>query len=372
MFKNVLVTFVLVGTFFCLLIPRFAWADKVRVLIVAETDDFAAGQAIRIGRDRTVSTFEGIAAKLRSTGVDAKVQVLDGGSFERSKFDATFSSILSVITENDTFIFYYIGHGRNVTGKDFPLLLISGQKSEGILLDDIADRVDAIHPRLSILIAEACNGFSDDGGVSPGVVQNTPAILKDTNLDKVIVQLFSLNKGSIVMASASAGQYAGASPIYGPFFTSRLLNILRDYVFQSAQNHNFAEWQPILEMAKKKIQFGNWSQEPEYWAENLGTLRSQAPPPPTSDRPPSVAFMQGAIDRREWENWFASLSGDYRAGAAFWAQQRSTENTDSCYGPNAQSLGDWTAGCLAAKRRLERSDSRRRGEPEYKQGWNSI
>jgi hypothetical protein len=86
----------------------------------------------------------------------------------------------------------------------------------------------------------------------------------------------------------------------------------------------------------------------------------------------ATAYQQGAADRSAWEAWFRRLTGAYRDGAEYWAGQRSTPNPGSCYGPAGQNLGEWTAGCLAAKRTLTPSDIRRKAEPEYRAGWNSY
>jgi hypothetical protein len=86
----------------------------------------------------------------------------------------------------------------------------------------------------------------------------------------------------------------------------------------------------------------------------------------------AAGYQQGAADRGAWEAWFGRLNGAYRDGAEYWASQRSTPNPGSCYGPAGQNLGDWTAGCLAAKRILTPSDFRRKAEPEYRAGWNSY
>ncbi len=80
-----------------------------------------------------------------------------------------------------------------------------------------------------------------------------------------------------------------------------------------------------------------------------------------------MAFRQGLADRKAWEDWFAGTSGDYRNGALYWTGQRSTPHPGSC----TTLGGDATAGCLAAKVRLDASDARRKREPEYRQGWNS-
>jgi hypothetical protein len=86
----------------------------------------------------------------------------------------------------------------------------------------------------------------------------------------------------------------------------------------------------------------------------------------------SPAFQQGLTDRNAWESWIASISGDYRAGAEYWAAQRSTPTAGACFDTAGNSRGDWTVGCLSAKARLTPSDERRKTEPEYRRGWNSF
>jgi hypothetical protein len=87
---------------------------------------------------------------------------------------------------------------------------------------------------------------------------------------------------------------------------------------------------------------------------------------------PATALDQGLADRKGWETWFNALSSDYHEGARYWSAQRSLPKPGSCFGPGGQSLGDWTAGCIAAQQRLAPTDARRKSEPEYRQGWNSY
>jgi len=95
--------------------------------------------------------------------------------------------------------------------------------------------------------------------------------------------------------------------------------------------------------------------------------------PYSSNREPETeAYRQGAADRRAWETWFNQLTRDFRAGAEYWSGQRSLPKPGSCYGPAGQNLGDWTAGCIAAKRFLDPTDIHRRSEPDYRAGWNSY
>jgi hypothetical protein len=86
----------------------------------------------------------------------------------------------------------------------------------------------------------------------------------------------------------------------------------------------------------------------------------------------TAPYEQGAADRRAWETWFNQLTGDFHGGAEYWSGQRSLPRPGSCYGPAGQTFGDWTAGCVAAKRLLDPTDIRRRSEPDYRAGWNSY
>jgi hypothetical protein len=86
------------------------------------------------------------------------------------------------------------------------------------------------------------------------------------------------------------------------------------------------------------------------------------------------AFQAGAADRRAWESWFASTSGDYQAGAEFWAGQRSLKKPAPCDAQSAaadRNINSWIAGCRAAQERLAATDIRRHSDPEYRRGWNN-
>lgn len=98
-------------------------------------------------------------------------------------------------------------------------------------------------------------------------------------------------------------------------------------------------------------------------------MRPPAQPAPSGA--PSSPYEQGAADRRAWELWFDGLRGVYREGAFFWSGQRSLPKPAACAQPN-QPDPDFEAGCEAAKKMLAPSDVRRKGEPDYRRGWNSI
>ena len=92
--------------------------------------------------------------------------------------------------------------------------------------------------------------------------------------------------------------------------------------------------------------------------------------PPTTIAPTPTAspmFQRGLADRTAWENWLLKLDGDKRAGAEYWASQRSILHPGAWIGTAA-----FVAGCNQAKPRLAPCDILRKSEPDYKLGWNSF
>ena len=86
--------------------------------------------------------------------------------------------------------------------------------------------------------------------------------------------------------------------------------------------------------------------------------------------PQSVAFLDGRNGRNAYESWFAAITDeDRRAGAVFWASNRSAKSPPAtCH----YSSSEFETGCLEAKRLLTPSDTRRKTEPDFKLGWNSL
>lgn len=84
----------------------------------------------------------------------------------------------------------------------------------------------------------------------------------------------------------------------------------------------------------------------------------------------SPAFLAGRRARMEYEAWFNSVSGDARAGAEWWAGVRSRAQRDHLTCETGTPL--WVVGCKQARTMLAPSDSRRRAEPDFRAGWNSL
>jgi hypothetical protein len=87
--------------------------------------------------------------------------------------------------------------------------------------------------------------------------------------------------------------------------------------------------------------------------------------------PQSPAFQQGLADRTRIETWVHGLQSDARAGAESWAGRRSLRDPGNCDAPLGNPV-DWSSGCISARQMLSPLDQRRRTEPEYRRGWNSL
>jgi hypothetical protein len=108
--------------------------------------------------------------------------------------------------------------------------------------------------------------------------------------------------------------------------------------------------------------------------ESLKGCGTPVDPPPTpaalASAPParSPMYQKGLLDRTNWEKWLVAIPAENRAGAEFWASQRSLKTPGSCYAGTPQ----FTEGCQVAKVILDPSDVLRKGNADYKAGWNAY
>jgi hypothetical protein len=123
----------------------------------------------------------------------------------------------------------------------------------------------------------------------------------------------------------------------------------------------------------------NWQAErwePAVVVPNLpppAAVAVQAPSVPSPAQAPVAApgtspFKEGLAERGAWETWTANLTGDAKAGALFWAAQRSLPHPSPC----STLAGEMQSGCLQALARLSSTDVKRKTDPDYRRGWNSY
>ena len=87
---------------------------------------------------------------------------------------------------------------------------------------------------------------------------------------------------------------------------------------------------------------------------------------------PTLSESEGRTDRAAFESWYAGLSSIQRPGAEFWIGERSKPKPGSCFGVNQAAQPEFVAGCQEAQRQLALPDIRRKTEPSYRLGWNTL
>jgi hypothetical protein len=85
----------------------------------------------------------------------------------------------------------------------------------------------------------------------------------------------------------------------------------------------------------------------------------------------SASFAEGLADRQSWETWLSGLPPDEARGAKWWATNRNSPGHTTCALAAADDAA-FAAGCMNAQGKLAPVDVRRRSDPEFKKGWNSL
>jgi hypothetical protein len=140
-----------------------------------------------------------------------------------------------------------------------------------------------------------------------------------------------------------------------------------------------------------------WLDRSDFAAMNVRIVEravASAPPPPSVQLPQvphygaqfapttitsranvSTSFADGRSDRIVLQQWADSLTGQYKAGAEWWASVRSTPHPTRCedqVNMNPTWNAAWVQGCVDARVKFTPYDARRNAEPDYKAGWNQA
>ncbi|MAV46482.1 MAG: caspase family protein [Alphaproteobacteria bacterium TMED89] len=156
----------------------------------------------------------------------AVADTLDGLGYSSSFLpDVTlyaFLDYLDTVTNNlsadDTVVLFFSGHGVNVQGAN----AIIFADHEQVLVEDVLRIIRAGGVRTAVLILDACRNYPEQVAVTRSLNADKPTSFSST---------LSGNRGSFILYSAGAGQYAFDSGGYGDedpnsFFTRELLKLM--------------------------------------------------------------------------------------------------------------------------------------------------
>ena len=210
-------------------------ATTLHALIVADTTDKTIGESVDIDRENIGQLLQSIT---ENTGLRLSTQSIYGEQVTHRNITQALNRLS--VGPNDAVIFYYSGHGINMTkGSRWPALLVGGRFME---LDFVVGTLKAKKPRFFIAIADACNtliemNYSKRGSKSMGTLnpENYRA-------------LFLNSRGHIITSSSTPGQKSWGDKRDGGFFTQAFLNSLNEELDSSSPS-----WHALMKRATKSI-----------------------------------------------------------------------------------------------------------------------
>ncbi|RKZ63221.1 MAG: hypothetical protein DRR08_04055 [Candidatus Parabeggiatoa sp. nov. 2] len=207
----------------------------LHAILVADTNDDSIGKSVKID----LGNMEKLVSEIsQHTGI-----LLTGGSISGN--DVNKSQILSVVEglsvgPEDIVIYYYSGHGHNPGGTAWPAMVLEGGS---LPLKTVREKLKAKGPRLLIVMADTCNGFSNRRTFNASRAGG-----KKANYE----YLFLKHKGVITASSSEPGEYSWGNEQIGGLFTDALLNSLNQELVASNPS-----WKAIMKGATKPLQGGS-------------------------------------------------------------------------------------------------------------------
>lgn len=228
-------------------------AADLHAIIVADTNDPSIGNSTEVDLENMRNEMHRISLY---TGLNLKETTISGKETLPEKVLAKINKLK--IKKNDVVIFYFSGHGYRTASKKespWPNLFFS-QAGKGIDYDLIGKKLEAYHPRLLMVIADACNSLIPDDYAPPLVKKMMMRALSQETLENNYRKLFMEVKGVIMVTSSQAGEPSWGTP-QGGLFTVALLHNLGDSVKSSSE----PSWYSILDNASFQV---NKEQHPDF------------------------------------------------------------------------------------------------------------
>jgi len=185
-------------------------AHSLKVALSIGIDDYGGYGDL----ERAVADASAVALTLDDLGYSSSL-LPDVTLYEFLDYLDTFTNNLSA---DDTVVLFFSGHGVNVQGAN----AIIFADHEQVLVEDVLRIIRTGGARTAVLILDACRNYPEQIAVTRSLSADAPAAFSST---------LSGNRGSFIIYSAGAGQYAFDSGGYGDedansFFTRELLKLM--------------------------------------------------------------------------------------------------------------------------------------------------
>lgn len=237
-----LVKFFAICCLYALFTEPFLAAANLHVVIAADTEsDLAEGiQADLYLVDQEIHRIS------RYTGLTLKKRIFSGSAFDPMLL-VDYLKTLDVKSD-DALIYYHSSHGfRTETMQKAWPALDFGTKA-ALDLADVVSIIQSKPQRFALILADCCNNCIPAWANPPFYHWN---LGQPWNIEKARMtnyrKLFMEQRGIIVAAAASPGQYAWIDLYFGGFFTTSFLAQLQTCCDQKTTD---VSWQEILERTK--------------------------------------------------------------------------------------------------------------------------
>jgi hypothetical protein len=216
----------------------------LHTIIVADTNDFSIGESVQIDLQNMQGLIQNIS---QHTGLVMAGEAITGDEVSSSNINNAINNLS--VGSDDVVIFYYSGHGYNPGNSKWPGMSL---ENGTLTIKDVRNMLKQKNPRLLIVMADTCNGFTR------GVSRYYKSPEKTENYNK----LFLKYRGIITASSSKPGQLSWGNKQTGGLYTDALL---RSFNKELASQSN-PSWERLMEHANKPLNGGKL-QEPQYKAE---------------------------------------------------------------------------------------------------------
>lgn len=217
-------------------------AASLHAIIVADTLDKNIGRSVAFD-------LENIQAEVRNiafyTELELKETIFKDDQVLPSQLLQAIDQL--EINEDDVIFFYFSGHGFRTEKKGetpWPNLYFCSV-DQGIEFDWIGKKLENYHPRLTIMMADACNNFIPKP-IAPPLMRKS--IIRESLIKDNYSKLFLECKGILMITSSLAGEFSFATKS-GGLFTRAFLQ----HFHSALEGHSEADWFSILEHTSDQI-----------------------------------------------------------------------------------------------------------------------
>ncbi|MCB1135699.1 MAG: caspase family protein [Chlamydiia bacterium] len=211
----------------------------VHLIIAPALDDPRIARSCHADTERVRSLITHVCDSL---AIELRLQVLGYQSFDSQVLERTIDELQ--VGGDDVVLFYYTGHGYNLTGEqELPTLALHGQHIE---LQRIQEKLESKRPRLCLIIVDCCNSYL------PGELQALISPPRSIGLGSVIragvnnnyQHLIQESEGLYVICGASQGEYAFCTD-RGGVFTNAFVDVFNSECMAAGST----SWHSIIDDA---------------------------------------------------------------------------------------------------------------------------